>query len=97
MVYIGSKYPVCSVIRARKFIKRGWSINAGQYLKMCFQISKLDLSDISVLEDQLTGVDVAYFATLIDSLQAHSQKMKDEGKEFKVDYGYIATIIDKIF
>ena len=35
------------MIRTRKFLKRGWHINAGQYLKMCFQISELDLSDIT--------------------------------------------------
>lgn len=97
LVYVGSKYPLCSVIRTRKFIKRGWSINAGQYLKMCFQISKLDLSDINVLEDQLTGVDAAYFAQLIDAVKDHTEKEKSEGKEFKLEYGYLAAIIDKIF
>lgn len=95
--YVGSKYPLASVIRTRKFIKRGWTINAGQYLKMAFQISKLNLSDISVLEDQLTGVDVAYFSTLIDALQKHAVKEKSEGIEFTLEYGYLATIIDKIF
>lgn len=95
--YIGSKYPLASVIRTRKFIKRGWTINAGQYLKMAFQISDLDLKDISVLEDQLTGVDVAYFNSLINALQVHSEKQKEEGKEFKLEYSYLATIIDKIF
>lgn len=95
--YVGSKYPLASVIRTRKFIKRGWTINAGQYLKMAFQISKLDLSNIAVLEDQLTGVDVAYFTTVIDALQKHSEKEKSEGREFVLDYGYLSTIIDKIF
>ena len=95
--YVGSKYPLASVIRTRKFIKRGWTINAGQYLKMAFQISRLDLSNIAVLEDQLTGVDVAYFTTVIDALQKHSEKEKSEGREFVLDYGYLSTIIDKIF
>jgi hypothetical protein len=95
--YIGSKYPLASVIRTRKFIKRGWTINAGQFLKMAFQISELNLKDISVLEDQLTGVDVAYFNHLIDALSKHAEKQKEEGKEFKLEYSYLATIIDKIF
>lgn len=97
LIYVGSKYPLCSVIRTRKFIKRGWSINAGQYLKMCFQISKLDLTDINVLEDQLTGVDAAYFAQLIESLKSHTEKEKSEGRDFVIEYGYLAAIIDKIF
>lgn len=97
LVYVGSKYPICSVIRTRKFIKRGWTINAGQYLKMCWQISELNLGDINVLEDQLTGVDAAYFAQLVEGLKKHSDKQKEEGKEFKIEYGYLASIIDKIF
>lgn len=95
--YIGSKYPLASVIRTRKFLKRGWSINAGQYLKMAFQLSQLDLTDFETLEDQLIGVDVAYFAQLVEGLQAHSKKEKEEGREFKLEYGYLATVIDRIF
>lgn len=93
LFYCGSKYPICSVIRTRKFIKRGWNINAGQYLKMCFQISELDLTDIAVLEDQLVGVDSVYFMQVIRNLQ----KMKEENKIDKVDTGYVMSIIDKIF
>lgn len=95
--YVGSKYPLASIIRLRKFIKRGWTVNAGQILKMGFQLSQLDLTNIAVLEDQLTGVDVAYFNQLIDALAKHAEKEKEEGREFKVEYSYIATIIDKIF
>lgn len=97
LVYVGSKYPLCSIIRTRKFIKRGFTINAGQYLKMAFQVSKLDLTDINVLEDQLIGVDAAYFGQLIDGLKKHINKKKEEKEDFQLDYGYLATIIDKIF
>jgi hypothetical protein len=91
--YQGSKYPVCSAIRMRKFIKRGWHINAGQILKILFQISKLDLTNINVLEDQLVGVDSAYFGMLIDALK---EKQK-ESDDFKINGEYISAIIDKIF
>lgn len=89
LIYVGSKYPLASVIRTRKFIGRNWTINAGQYLKMSFQISLLDLTDIDVLEDQLTGVDVVYFGILIEALKAAPIP--------KITYGYIAEIIDRIF
>ena len=91
--YVGSLYPICSVIRLRKFISRGWSINAGQILKMCMQISKLDLTSINVLEDQLTGVDAAYFMQIIYMLQ----KKQEETGESKIDATYVATLIDRIF
>ena len=91
--YIGSKYPLCSVIRTRKFIGRGWTINAGQYLKMLFQISQLDLSDVRVLRDQLVGVDSAYFGMLIDALQSK----RDADPEFKISAMYLSELIDRIF
>ncbi|NTG01843.1 hypothetical protein G6L30_17130 [Agrobacterium rhizogenes] len=87
--YVGSKYPVCSIIRLRKFIKRGWTINAGQILKAVMQISELDLSDPKVLEDQLTGVDSAYFMQLMTQL-----KEKDPEK---VNAAYLVEIIDRMF
>jgi hypothetical protein len=87
--YVGSKYPICSVIRLRKFIRRGWTINAGQILKMVWQISELDLTDHKVLEDQLTGVDVAYFVQLVAQL-----KEKDPQK---VNAAYLVEIIDRMF
>lgn len=93
LLYTGSKYPVCSVIRTRKFIRRGWQINAGQYLKMCFQISELNLSDLSVLEEQLVGVDSAWFEQVISILK----KKKEDDPKFTVDNTYLMSIVDKIF
>lgn len=93
LVYQGSKYPICSIIRTRKFLARGWHINAGQYLKMCFQVSRLDLRDLAVLEDQLVGVDSAYFLQLIDALQ----RKKESDPEFVVSSTYLGSIIDRLF
>jgi len=93
--YVGSLYPLCSIIRIRKFVARGWQINAGQILKMCFQLNKLDLTSIPVLEDQLTGVDAAYFVQILDRLKA---KQKEDGTEGKpIDGTYLMTIIDRLF
>ena len=87
--YVGSKYPICSVIRLRKFIKRGWTVNAGQILKMMMQISELDLKDHKVLQDQLTGVDAAYFCQLVS--------MVKENDPEKVNSAYLVEIIDRMF
>ncbi len=91
--YSNSKYPICAFIRCRKFIRRGWHINAGQMLKICMQISQLDLTDIKVLEDQLVGVDSAYFTQLIDALK--DKQSKDPN--FHVNLPYVTSIIDRIF
>jgi hypothetical protein len=89
--YKTSKYPLCSFIRTRKFLKRGWHIDAGQYLKMAWDLNKLDLKNMSVLEDQLTGVDAAYFQEVINLLNDHVKG----GKE--IDDAYLVQVVDKIF
>jgi hypothetical protein len=87
--YIGSLYPVCSIFRIRKFIKRGWTISAGQLFKIIFQANKLDLDDFEVLKEQLLGVDVAYFSEILSEIK------KDNSE--KIDYTYISNLVDKIF
>lgn len=93
LVYIGSKYPICSIIRTKKFILRGYSISAGTYFKMCYQVSKLNLDDTVVLEDQLAGVDSVYFMALISVLSSKKEKDPD----FKPNYEYVSEVIDRIF
>lgn len=93
LFYSGSKYPLCSIIRTRKFISRGWTINAGQYLKMCLQLNELDLTDLKVFKDQLAGVDSAYFNAAIDLIM----KKKDEEPDYKIDNTYLFEVINKIF
>lgn len=87
--YIGSKYPLASLIRIRKFIKRGFSINAGQILKIALQLNELNLYNSKTLEEQLTGVDLAYFSMLISAIRNKEEDV--------LNYNYVSTIIDKIF
>lgn len=67
--YNGSRFPICSLIRSRKFINRGWFISAGEYLKIAFQINKLNLNDINILREQLIGVDAKYFILFLEKLK----------------------------
>lgn len=93
LYYVGSKYPLCSIIRSRKFINRGWTINAGQYVKMCLQLNSLDLHDIDTLEDQLTGVDSGYFEMCISAIR----KEQEGNAAFIPDDTYLFELINKIF
>ena len=91
--YIGSKYPLCSIIRTRKFISRGWHINAGQYVKMALQLDDLDLKEFNTFKDQLVGVDSAYFAQAIEQIE----KKKEKEPNFELDNTYLFTVINRIF
>ena len=93
LIYKGSLYPLASIFRARKFIQRGWSIDAGQYLKMAFQLNAMDLLDPYTLEEQLTGVDLLYFYQIISDLK-YKQLTNDD---FKPSTEYFIEIVERIF
>ena len=93
LIYTGSLYPVYSLFRLRKFLKKGWTINAGQMLKIVFQCSELNLEDTRVLREQLIGVDVAYFIQVLEIIAA--EKEKDE--YFKISGSFLAEVVDRIF
>lgn len=93
LIYTGSKYPLCSIIRTRKFIKRGWHINAGQYVKMALQLNDMDLKNVDVLREQLTGVDSAYFEALI----GYVNDGLENDPNLIVDSNYLMNAIDIVF
>lgn len=88
--YEGSLYPICSLFRLRKFIGRGWRVNASDILKMCYQIKKIDFSNSQQLRDQLIGCDALYFHAFIAALNSANPEMLSN--EF-----YIFEIIDRVF
>lgn len=87
--YVGSLYPICSMFRIKKFINRGWTITAGEMLKIAWDINKLNLDDIDVLREQLIGVDAAYFCQLLYLLN------KNTGTE--IDRCYLFECINRVF
>lgn len=89
--YSGSLYPLASIFRTRKFIQRGWTCHVGNYLKMAMQLNDLDLCDIEVLKDQLTGVDAAYLNQVIAILKQKSENCKN----FTFNGTYLCEIIDR--
>jgi hypothetical protein len=87
LIYVGSKYPVCSLFRMRKFLARGFTITAGEILKIAMNINEFNLKDVRVLRDQLIGVDSAYFNHLIEAIK---------GKK-NVDRLYLTTILNRLY
>lgn len=87
--YVGSLYPICSMFRIKKFLQRGWSITAGEMLKIAWDINKLNLDDMNVFYDQLIGVDAAYFNELINILK------KESNRDF--DRSYLFEAINRVF
>lgn len=93
LVYTGSKYPLASIFRTRKFIKRGWNIHIGNYVKMAMQLNSLDLSDVHVLEEQLTGVDAAYLGGIIRACKDLSEKPDFDASKIE---SYVCELCDRM-
>lgn len=89
LVFNNSMYPVSSVFRMRKFIRRGWSINAGEMFKIMYAVSELNLKSPSVLMEQLTGADVAYFHQVLSMIECK--------KEEDISKTYLFEVIDRVF
>jgi hypothetical protein len=91
--YTGSLYPICSMFRIKKFLNRGWTITAGEMLKIAWDISKLDLENMEVLYEQLIGVDAAYFHQLIGIMK----EFKNSNPNVEFDRTYLFEAINRVF
>lgn len=91
--YSGSLYPLASLFRIKKFIQRGWKCSAGEMVKIAWQLSEIDLNDMKVLKEQLTGVDAAYLHMLFDAIQQWKETNGDED----IHQNYVMEIVDRIF
>lgn len=85
--YQGSAYPLASLVRMRKFLGRGFTVKAGSLLKLAWDISRLDLQDPVVLQDQLVGVDMAYFRQFLEEVRKLGSA--------RIDQIYLSKIIDE--
>ena len=92
LIYSGSKYPLASIFRTRKFIKREWSCHVGNFIKMALQLNEMDLNDPVVLEEQLTGVDAAYMYEIIRAVK--DKQKKDPNFEF--NSAYVCELVDRM-
>jgi hypothetical protein len=91
--YVGSQYPLAALLRAFKFVQRGFTRpHAGHLLVLALQLAKLDWDDPHVWEEQLTGVDFAYFREIIQRIR----KLLAEGVGMQeIIATYLAQIVEE--
>ena len=92
LIYTGSKYPLASIFRTRKFLKRDWTMHIGNYVLMAMQLNEMDLTNVYVLEEQLTGVDAAYLNQIISV----AKNTAHENETQNVDSTYIMTLVERM-
>lgn len=84
LIYRGSKYPLASIFRTRKFIQRGWSMHIGNYVMMAMQLNQLDLNNTYTLKEQLTGVDALYLRSLMVAIEQSSEDGEIKSVEYVI-------------
>ena len=72
-----AQYPICSLWRALKFIKRGWKLSAIESIKMALCINHLALNDRRELKRQLLGIDTLFLKEFTDSLEKDGERKYD--------------------
>ena len=87
LIYQGSRFPLASIFRTRKFIQRGWTLHIANYVKMAYQLNDLDLTNIHVLREQLTDVDAAYLNAIIRECAKTPHPITCE---------YVCNLVDRI-
>lgn len=70
-------FPICSLWRAAKFVKRGWKFPAIEVIKLALSINHLDLKTHGELKRQLMGIDTMLLKELTDTLEADKMAQYD--------------------
>lgn len=77
----GTKFPISSLVRIKKYMERGYSISGIEIIKIALQIQQLSILTNKDLANQLGGIDVL----LLDSLL---KEMRTDEKIANMQYDY---------
>ena len=63
-----TEFPICSLWRAFKFVKRGWKLPGTEAIKISLRVHSLNIADRQELKRQLMGIDTLFLKDLTDAL-----------------------------
>lgn len=83
-----AKFPICSLWRAVKFIRRGWRLPAVESIKLSLAIHHLQIQDRTELKRQLLGIDTLFLKEMTDALEVNGNLPYDymEAVDFIMDF-----------
>jgi hypothetical protein len=98
--YGESQYPIAALMRAHRFMRRGFDFPLPELLKIAVQINALDLTDKEVILDQLTGISAGVALGFVQKL---TEKEDETGlnlldkKDNKDNFEVFCELIDEFF
>ena len=95
MVYnIQGKYPLASLFRLRKYLKKGYTISGTEIIKLGLRINNLKMNNYRDLKEQLQGIDTAFLQELTDALM--TPEYADKEYDFQHFMEMLNTYMDDI-
>ncbi|MBA7551983.1 hypothetical protein ES705_44534 [subsurface metagenome] len=85
------EYPLASLWRAKKYLKKGFNFPAVEIIKLALTINNLNIKDYKGLKEQLEGIDTLFLMDLTNALL----KKGDEEFELGKAIGFIEDILAK--
>lgn len=71
---IAAEFPICSLYRAAKYIKRGFHFPGIEAIKLGLRIQSLKIETVGDLRKQLMGIDTLFLKDLTDALKNQEHK-----------------------
>jgi hypothetical protein len=83
---INTPYPISSLYRLQKYIKKGYKFSGIDSVKMALTINSLHIKTINDLKDQLQGVDTLALKDLTDKLGSFGEAAKSYEFKTLIDF-----------
>ena len=76
----GTRYPLCSLIRTRKYASRGYTLTGVGYIEIALCVHALRINTYADLKFHLQGIDTAFLKPLTDELMKQGETHYDYDK-----------------
>jgi len=99
MQRIKASFPISSLFRLRKFLKKEYKISGCEIIKLGLSIEKLKIDTYVKLIEQLMGIDIAFLKDLIDTMNTceFNNKTYDFDEFLKMIDVHILNNYSKVF
>lgn len=82
-------YPICSLYRVTKYIRKGFTISGGELIKLALSINNLEMNSYQDLKEQLLGIDTYEFIEITDAL------IERKGKNAPIDFSEVMELVNR--
>jgi hypothetical protein len=86
-------YPITSLLRARKFMARGYTMSNIELLKLALTINSLNLKNYGDLKDQIIGIDSLLLTAMMENLS--SAEKAEEAYSFESTIQMIEDAVEQ--